>query len=55
MPPKQIPATTYCVKCKRKTANVSIGKPTKTKNGAFMIKSKCKACGTAKTTFVGSK
>lgn len=41
----------YCVKCKKKTDNVNPHKE-KTKNNRNILKSKCKVCGTNKTSFI---
>ena len=42
---------TYCLKCKKYTANIS-PKMVKTKNNRLLMQSKCSACGTKKSRFV---
>ena len=42
---------TYCLKCKKNTKNTD-AKMMKTKNGRFMLSSKCVACGTKKSKFM---
>ena len=45
---------TYCLKCKKDTANIDI-KMVKTKNNRLPMQSKCSACGTKKSRFVKKK
>ena len=42
---------TYCLKCKKNTKNIDT-KIVKTKNGRFMLSSKCAACGSKKSKFM---
>ena len=42
---------TYCLKCKKNTKNVD-AKMTKTKNGRFLLSSKCVARGSKKSKFM---
>ena len=42
---------TYCVKCRKKTANLN-SKISKTKNGRMIMQSKCAACWIKKSRFV---
>ena len=45
---------TYCLKCKKDTANIDL-KMVKTKNNRLPMQSKCSACGTKKSRFVKKK
>ena len=38
---------TYCLKCRKNTENID-AKMMKTKNGRFMLSSKCTVCGSKK-------
>ena len=42
---------TYCLKYKKNTKNID-AKMMKTKNGRFMLSSKCAACGSKKSKFM---
>ena len=42
---------TYCLKCKKNTKNID-EKMIKTKNGRFVLSSKCAACGSKKSKFM---
>ena len=42
---------TYCLKCKKNTANID-PKMVKTKNNRLLMQSKCSVCGTKKSRFV---
>ena len=42
---------TYCLKCKKDTANTD-PKMFKTKNNRLLMQSKCSVCGTKKSRFV---
>ena len=42
---------TYCLKCKKDTANID-PKMVKTKNNRLHMQSKCSVCGTKKSRFV---
>ena len=42
---------TYCLKCKKNTENID-AKMIKTKNGRFMLSSKCAVCGSKKSKFM---
>ena len=42
---------TYCLKCKKDTANID-PKMVKTKNNRLLMQSKCSACKTKKSRFV---
>ena len=42
---------TYCLKCKKNTKNID-AKMKKTKNGGFMLLSKCAVCGSKKSKFM---
>ena len=42
---------TYCLKCKKNTKNID-AKMMKTKNGRFVLSSKCAVCGTKRTKFM---
>ena len=42
---------TYCLKCKKNTKNID-AKMMKTKNGRFMLSSKCAVCGSKKSKFM---
>ena len=42
---------TYCLKCKKDTANTN-PKMVKTKNNRLPMQSKCSVCGTKKSRFV---
>ena len=42
---------TYCLKCKKDTANID-PKMVRTKNNRLLMQSKCSACGTKKSRFV---
>ena len=42
---------TYCLKCKKNTKNID-AKMMKTKNGRFLLSSKCAICGTKKSKFM---
>ena len=42
---------TYCLKCKKDTANID-SKMIKTKNNRLLMQSKCSVCGTKKSRFV---
>ena len=42
---------TYCLKCKKDTANIDT-KMVKTKNNRLLMQSKCSVCGTKKSRFV---
>ena len=42
---------TYCLNCKKITKNID-AKMMKTKNGRFMIPSKCAVCGSKKSKFM---
>ena len=42
---------TYCLKCKKDTANID-PKMVKTKNNRLLMQSKCSVCGTKKSRFV---
>ena len=42
---------TYCIKCKKDTANID-PKMIKTKNNRLLMQSKCSVCGTKKSRFV---
>ena len=42
---------TYCIVDKRKTGNLDPG-IVQTKNGRYMLKSKCPVCGKTKTRFI---
>ena len=42
---------TYCLKCKKDTANID-PKMVKTKNNRLLMQSKCSVCGTKKSKFV---
>ena len=42
---------TYCLKCKKNTKNID-AKIMKTKNGRFVLSSKCAVCGSKKPTFM---
>ena len=42
---------TYCLKCRKKTENID-AKIMKTKNGRFMLSSKCAVCGSKKSKFM---
>ena len=46
--------TSYCVKCRTKTADVD-GQESTTKNGRRGVKSKCDECGTKKFRFVSNR
>ena len=41
----------YCLKCKKNTKNID-AKIMKTKNGRFMLSSKCAVCGSKKSKFM---
>ena len=41
----------YCLKCKKNMKNVD-EKIMKTKNGRFMLSSKCAVCGSKKSKFI---
>ena len=41
---------TYCLKCKKDTANID-PKMVKTKNNRLLMQSKCSVCGTKKSRF----
>ena len=41
----------YCLKCKKNTKNIDT-KMMKTKNGRFMLSSKCAVCGSKKSKFM---
>ena len=43
--------STYCLKCKKDTANID-PKMVKTKNNRLHMQSKCSVCGTKKSRFV---
>ena len=42
---------TYCLKCKKNTKNIA-AKVMKTKNGKFVLSSKCTVCGSKKSKFI---
>ena len=42
---------TYCLKCKKDTANID-PKMVKTKNNRLLMQSKCSVCGTKKSKFI---
>ena len=42
---------TYCLKCKKNTKNID-AKMTKSRNGRFVLSSKCAACGSKKSKFM---
>ena len=42
---------TYCLVCMKNTQNIDT-KMLKTKNGRFMLSSKCAACGSKKSKFM---
>ena len=42
---------TYCLKCKKNTKNID-AKMMKTKNGRFLLSSKCAVCGSKKPKFM---
>ena len=42
---------TYCLKCKKDTANID-PKMVRTKNNRLLMQSKCSVCGTKKSRFV---
>ena len=42
---------TYCLVCKKNTKNID-AKMVKTKNGRFMLLSKCAVCGSKKSKFM---
>ena len=42
---------TYCLKCKKHTKNID-AKMMKTKNGTFVLSSKCAICGGKKSKFM---
>ena len=42
---------TYCLKCKKNTKNIN-AKMMKTKNGRFVLSSKCAICGSKKSKFM---
>ena len=42
---------TYCLKCKKNTKNID-AKMMKTKNGRYVLSSKCAVCGSKKSTFI---
>ena len=42
---------TYCLKCKKDTANID-PKMVKTKNNRSLMQPKCSVCGTKKSSFV---
>ena len=42
---------TYCLKCKKDTANID-PKMVKTKNNRVLMQSKCSVCGTKRSRFV---
>ena len=42
---------TYCLKCKKDTKNIDT-KMMKTKNGKFVLSSKCATCGSKKSKFM---
>ena len=42
---------TYCLKCKTNTENID-AKMMKTKNGRFVLSSKCAICGSKKSKFM---
>ena len=42
---------TYCLKCKKNTKNID-AKMMKTKNGRFLLSSKCAVCGSKKSKFM---
>ena len=42
---------TYCLKCKKNTKNID-AKMMKTKNGRFVLSSKCSVCGSKKSKFM---
>ena len=42
---------TYCLRCKKDTANIG-SKMVKTKNNRLLMQSKCSVCGTKKSRFV---
>ena len=42
---------TYCLKCKKNTKSVD-AKMMKTKNGRFVLSSKCAICGSKKSQFM---
>ena len=42
---------TYCLKCKKNTKNID-AKMIKTKNGRFILSSKCAVCGSKKSKFM---
>ena len=42
---------TYCLKCKKNTKNID-AKMMKTKNGRFVLSSKCAICGNKKSKFM---
>ena len=45
---------TYCLKCKKDTANID-PKMVRTKNNRLLMQSKCSVCGTKKSRFVKEK
>ena len=45
---------TYCLKCKKDTANID-PKIVKTKNNRLLVQSKCSVCGTKKSRFVNEQ
>ena len=45
---------TYCLKCKKDTANID-PKMVKTKNNRLLMQSKCSVCGTKKSRFVNEQ
>ena len=45
---------TYCLKCKKDTANI-YPKMVKTNNNRLLMQSKCSVCGTKKSRFVKEK
>ena len=42
---------TFCLKCKKNTKNID-AKMMKTKNGRFVLSSKCAICGSKKSKFM---
>ena len=42
---------TYCLKCKKNTTNI-YAKMMKTKNGRFVLSSRCAVCGSKKSKFM---
>ena len=48
---KQTNMLTYCLKCEKNTKNIN-AKMMKSKNGRFVLSSKCVVCGSRKSKFI---